>query len=156
MHKALDAVNIGLDIWDVGVGMHAYATKRGDGDIFSGIPLFGSLFSASNDALEEQERLVVNSYLDDGYSGFYDFMKGGSSAARRSGLTGIFVSSDVLKTVVKQAYLDLNSPLIGNPNRVSKDGYDRSVSPAKQFNFLLVFPSTKDNKITQFVTLPIN
>jgi RHS repeat-associated protein len=155
-HKALDAVNIGLDIWDVGVGMHAYATKGGDGDIFSGIPLFGGVFSVSNDMLEEQEKAVVNSYLDDGYSIFYDFMKGGSGAARRSGLSVVYVSSDVLKTVIKQAYLDLNSPLIGNPSRVSKDGYDRSVSPAKQFNFLLVFPSKNDGKITQFVTLPIN
>ena len=135
--------------------MHSYATKGGDADIFSALPLVGAYFSIANDIQNETEKIIVNESLQDGYTKFYNLLTT-SSVGRRSGLTGVYVYKEVLQTVIKQGYLSLNLnqiTRIGGP--VDKFGKDYSSSANRKFDYFLVFPKTKENKVTQFIPLKI-
>jgi RHS repeat-associated protein len=152
----LETTNTVLDVWDVGVGMHAYATKGADADIFSSLPLVGGVFSAANDLQDETERIIVNGALQNGYSNFYRLLTA-STVGRRSGLTGVYISKDVLQSVVRQGYLDLNLTQIariGGP--VDEFGNDLKSTTPKKYDYFLVFPKTRENKVTQFIPLKIN
>jgi hypothetical protein len=108
----LGAVGTVLDVWDAAVGLHAYATKGGDADIFTSVPVFGGFFGAANDLQDENERIIVKYTLKEGYTNFYQLLTH-SVVGKRSGLCGVYVSTDVLKTVFKQGFLDLNLSQIG-------------------------------------------
>ncbi len=144
--KGLESINTAIDIWDVGVGLHAYATKGGDADIFSPIPLIGGFFSASNDMIEENERMIVNFSLQQGYSNFYQMLTG-SAVGRKSGLTGVYISKNVLQTVVSQGFLDLHIPQIGKSGPTDMNG--------NKYDYFLVFPANSGDKVTKFIPLKI-
>jgi hypothetical protein len=151
----LGAASTVLDVWDVGVGVHAYATKGGDADIFSSLPLVGGVFSAANDLQNENEKMIVNYALQNGYSNFFQLLTH-STVGRRSGLTGVYVSTDVLKSVIQQGFLDLNLSQIGIMGKTDQFGNDLWSPTPKKYDYFLVFPQTKENKITQFIPLKIN
>jgi hypothetical protein len=150
----LGSVNTGLDIWDVGVGMHAFATKGANADIFSTLPLVGGIFSAANDITDENEKMIVRFALGNGYSDFLQMLTH-STVGSRSGLTGVYLSTDVLKLVIKQGYLDLNLTQVGRIGSTDALGYDLRASPPVKFDYFLVIPRTRENKVTQFIPLKI-
>ena len=151
----LGAANTVLDVWDIGVNMHGLVTLGGNADIFSTLPLVGGVFSAANDLQDETEKMIVNNSLQNGYSNFFQLLTH-STVGTRSGLTGVYISKDVLKSVIQQGFLDLNLSQIGRIGPTDQFGNDLKSSTPKKYDYFLVFPNTRENKITQFIPLKIN
>ncbi len=80
-------------------------------------------------------------------------MLANSSAGRRSGLTSVWVSEDVYKSVLTQGYFDMSIYKPGTQVlSPTKDNWDNPTNiNGVKFSYLLVFPATRESKVTEFL-----
>ncbi len=152
--KFTEGIDKALTIYDMGRGMHALVSNRNpsDGNFWAGIPVVGGVFSASGELLDEQEKDLVESTLKMGYTSTVALLAN-SSAGRRSGLTSVWVSEDVYKSVLTQGYFDMSIYKPGTQVlSPTKDNWDNPTNiNGVKFSYLLVFPATRESKVTEFL-----
>lgn len=143
LSKSLKKIGSAIEVWDVSVGLHAFATNGETVDIFESIPMLGGVFSAANQQMEEVERVIVNASLANGYADFRNLLD--HRVGKASGLTGVYVSHDVLMTILQQGYMSLSSPDV---RTIPVD-----IKTWKKLDYFIVFPETNEDKVTQFIPL---
>ena len=155
--KFTEGVDKALTVYDMGRGMHALVSNRNpsDGNFWAGIPVVGGVFGASGELLNEQEKDLVESGLKMGYKSSVALLaEGNSGAGRRSGLTSVWVAEDVLKSVLTQGYFDMSLYKVGTQVLTpTKDNWDNPTNiNGVKFSYLLIFPKTRESKVTEFLT----
>ena len=153
--KVTEKLDKALTVYDLAGGMNSLVSNKNpsNGNFFTGIPILGGLFQASGEQLDEQEKSLVELYLKNGYPSTIGMLIN-STAGRRSGLTSIWVTDDVYKSVITRGYFDMSEYSSGREVMVpNKDNWRNPVNlDGVKFSYLLIFPQKSPIKIKQFLS----
>lgn len=141
------------ETYSVGKGMYEMATGNPNFDPFSSTPIYGAVFSISNDLLEEREKGMLMRQINLGYANAVDFLTN-SSIGKRSGIIGVYATEEVFQKIITQGYLDHSLPL-----RTASSNRQFQQNPTNEngikYSYFILFKNTSEERIKEFTVQKI-